>query len=322
MTEDYQPLHLKYRPHTLGEVAGNKATVQGLANMLAKPGKPHAYLLSGPSGCGKTTLARIIARELGAGERDFHELNSAHDRSVDGIRSLYSAAARRPWQGEVSVYLLDEAHQLTRDAQNAVLKLLEEPPRHAYFILATTDPERLINTIRTRCSAYAVQALPRGAVVRQLEVVCEAEECPEGRPTRAVLKEIARVSQGSMRQALMALDQVIDIEDEDEALDAVMEAVGDDYQAIELCRALYKGRKWPAIQKVLQRISAEPEQVRQTILSYFERIILTEPPGPAYTIVQHFEHSMIYAKKANLALACWRAQQAVQAQLAEIGDKE
>jgi len=151
-------LYKKYRPSTFDDIVGNSVTIQALKKSV-EGRKNHVFLFTGPSGCGKTTLSRIVAKELGAKGSDFRELDSADFRGIDTIRNLRKTIGYHPLESKVVVYLLDEVHKLTGDAQNAMLKMLEETPEHVYFILATTDPQKLLGTIKGRCSIYTVEAL-------------------------------------------------------------------------------------------------------------------------------------------------------------------
>ena len=306
-SEPYQPLHLKYRPQALDDVVGNSITVKSLRATLARPGRPHAYLFTGPSGCGKTTLARIVARELGAEGRDFTEMNSASYRGIDSARNLIANSSRSTWGGKASAYLLDEIHQLTGQAEDALLKLLEEPPPHVYYLLATTEPEQLKATLKSRCAHFVVQALPRQTIQKRLLSVVTQEQCPDTHPTDKVLSEIARVCGGSLRQALVILDQVIDIRDEQEALDALVEAAGDDYQTIELCRALQKGLQWKAVRNLLNNINADPEQTRRAVLAYLNTVMLGDNGEHLIPVAQPFLASVMYTGKAGLTIACYNA---------------
>ncbi len=309
-----QALHLKYRPTTLQEVAGNRVTLRALESTLSKPARPHSYLLTGPSGCGKTTIARIIANMLGCSKRDYHEMNSASYRGIDSVREMIAASVRRPWEGKVTVRLLDECHALTDAAQNSILKLLEEPPRHAYYLLATTDPEKLKQTIKTRCAHFNVVALPPAVVKKRLEWVCDKEDLPEEYPTDGTLSEIGRLCGGSMRQALMMLDQVVDIEDQDEAIEALAEVSGDDFNTRELCRLLDKPKRWEYVQEILKGITTDPETTRRGVLGYFNTIMLNSKGATlqrAITVARHFEKPMLYGGGAALTLATWDALQEV-----------
>ena len=148
-------LHQLYRPESFDEVIGNEDTIERLKAVLGNEiRRPHSYLLHGPAGCGKTTLGRIIAKEVGCKGMDFVELDSADFRGIQSVRGIRRQTAYAPMESECRVWLLDEAHALTNDAQTALLKALEEPPSHVYFILCTTMPEKLLPTLRSRCSQY------------------------------------------------------------------------------------------------------------------------------------------------------------------------
>ena len=145
------PLHIKYRPQTWDEIKGNEAVVEGLESQFSsksKKNRPHVFLFYGPSGCGKTTLARIVKDELECSEANFNELNVANTRGIDTIREVIQFSHYSTFDGSPRIFLFDEAHKLTNDAQNALLKVLEDTPPKVYFILCTTDPKKIIKTIR------------------------------------------------------------------------------------------------------------------------------------------------------------------------------
>ena len=201
------PLHLKYRPKNFSEFVGNPGTVEALETVLAKPKNeiPHAFLFCGPSGCGKTTLARIVKNELGCSNEDFIEIDSGDFRGIDTIRDIRQNMVFRPLSGGIRVWLLDECHQLSKDAQNAFLKALEDTPEHVYFLLATTEPEKLLKTIRTRCARFDVHPLSERMMVRHLRKITEKEG---KKVPNEVLSQIASDSLGSVRQALVILDKI------------------------------------------------------------------------------------------------------------------
>ncbi len=141
-------LDLKHRPKSFDRIIGNEDTVEALESYLTKKDLNHSFLFTGPSGTGKTTLARIVAGELGCEGMDFTEMNSADFRGIDTIRNIRQQMVFPPMEGKNRGWLLDEAHKLSNDAMNSLLKPLEEPPNHVYFFLATTEPQKLITTIR------------------------------------------------------------------------------------------------------------------------------------------------------------------------------
>ncbi len=154
---DNASLYRKYRPSTFEEVIGQENAVVALAQTAKKGTPSHAYLFTGGRGVGKTSLARIFARALGIQSEDLYELDAASNRGIDEVRELRDTLTTLPFTSPYKMYILDEAHMLTKEAANALLKSLEEPPSHVIFVLATTDPERLPQTIRSRCITLALR---------------------------------------------------------------------------------------------------------------------------------------------------------------------
>ena len=303
------PLHLKYRPNTFDELVGNESLVDSLRSILARTeGQPRTFLFQGPSGCGKTTLARIMKNELNCSDEDFHEYNSANTRGIDTIREIRSTVDYQPWLGKVKIYLMDEVHKLTNDAQNAVLKLLEDTPDHVRFILCTTDPEKLLKAIRTRCTTFQVQALQKRSITKLLKNVCKQERITVTSDFEKVLDEIARVSEGLPRKALVILDQVVDLNDED-ALKAIEKIMLNESTTIELCRLLIENvpNKWKQMAAFLKTLQDEPESVRYAILGYLGSVLLNNGDMKTAQLISTFSESFMYSGKAGLIAACFLA---------------
>ncbi|MBU6427695.1 MAG: AAA family ATPase, partial [Cyanobacteria bacterium REEB65] len=199
-------LYQKYRPETFDQVVGNEKLIEQLGALLVGEDPPHAYLLHGPSGCGKTTIGRIAARCLGVADDDFVEVDSADFRGIDTIRDMRRNAMFRALRGERRMWLLDECHKLSNDAMNALLKGLEDPPPHVYYVLCTTDPDKLLPTIRGRCVSFQVSRLDQREMVRLLNRVATAEGV---RLDRTVLQVLAERADGHSRDALQALEKVL-----------------------------------------------------------------------------------------------------------------
>ena len=142
-----QALYRKYRPNSFSKVMGQDDLIASLQKAIADDKLAHAYILSGGRGIGKTTIARLIAQELGCHSEDIIELDAASNRGIDDARELRDQVSARPFNSKYKVYILDEAHMLTKEASNALLKTLEEPPSYVKFILCTTNPEKLLPTI-------------------------------------------------------------------------------------------------------------------------------------------------------------------------------
>ena len=303
------PLHTKYRPPNFDTFIGNDSVVSSLISILTrKEGQPRTFLFQGPSGCGKTTIARIMKSYLECSDEDFHEYNAANTRGIDTIREIRSTAEYKPWLGKVKIYLLDEVHKLTNDAQNAVLKLLENTPEHVRFVLCTTDPEKLLKTIRTRCTTFQVSALPKRIILQLLRSICEQEKIPIDGDFSKVLEEIARVSEGLPRKALVLLDQVVDLNDE-EALKAIEKVTLNESTTLELCQLLIESvpNKWGRVATILKGLDTEPETVRYSILGYLAVVLLNKGDVRVAQMISIFSESFMYSGRAGLIAACFLA---------------
>jgi len=302
-------LHTKYRPPNFDTFVGNDSVVSSLISILTrKEGQPRTFLFQGPSGCGKTTIARIMKSYLECSDEDFHEYNAANTRGIDTIREIRSTAEYKPWLGKVKIYLLDEVHKLTNDAQNAVLKLLEDTPEHVRFVLCTTDPEKLLKTIRTRCTTFQVSALPKRSIVKLLRDVCTNERVLIDKGFEKVVEEIARVSEGLPRKALVLLDQVIDLNNED-ALKAIEKVTLNESTTLELCQLLIESvpNKWGRVATILKGLDTEPETVRYSILGYLAVVLLNKGDVRVAQMISIFSESFMYSGRAGLIAACFLA---------------
>lgn len=222
-------LYRKYRPSVFADVIGQDHVTVPLSNALTGDRTHHAYLFSGPRGCGKTSSARIMARSLncekgptpnpcgecqscrdlvanGPGSLDVIELDAATHGLVDDARDLRDKAFFAPVQGRYKIYIIDEAHQLGPGAANALLKVVEEPPPHVIFIFATTEPDKLIATIRSRTHHYPFRLVPPGILAVHLEKICNLEGVSVA---KGVIPLVVRASGGSVRDALSVLGQLL-----------------------------------------------------------------------------------------------------------------
>ena len=278
-------LHIDYRPIKFSEIVGNKTIINSLRSLLKRDQKdiPHAILFSGPSGCGKTTLARIFASELGCPDKiddetngDFIELDIAHLTGVDTAREIRQTMHYYPSIAKCRVWILDEFHKSSSSFQNAMLKALEDAPKYAYFILCTTEPDKLLKTIRNRCSAFEVESLQDNEIKQLLDWVLNEEEfdIPGN-----VKEEITEVSEGCPRQALVILDQIIDLP-EDQMLESVKSANVDEKEVKELCQAMLKEASWKKMSGILKGLkNNEPEKIRQSIIHYMKAVMLNDTSG-------------------------------------------
>lgn len=243
-----------------------------------------------------------MADKLNCHDYDFVELNASEARGIDEIRSIERQMAFRPMSGESRVWLIDECHQLTGAAANAFLKPLEDTPDHVYFMLATTEPQKIIRTIRTRCTEIKLSPIDW----RELEsLVKQVADSEQRQISDDVVDQIVKMSDGSARQALVLLHQVIGL-DGDESQLAALEAGDYERQGIDLARALMQKKPWSEIAKILKNIQEDPEKVRYVVLGYATTVLLSNKPR-AYLIIEAFRDNFYDSKKAGLVAACWEA---------------
>lgn len=240
----YQALYRKYRPKNLDEVAGQKTIVKILKNTIKKNQISHAYLFCGPRGTGKTSIAKILAKTINCTNlngvnpcdkcdnciefnqktsTDIIEIDAASNNGVDEIRELRNKINLVPNTGKYKIYIIDEVHMLTIGAFNALLKTLEEPPAHAVFILATTEPHKIPITILSRCQRLDFQKISLNDIVTRLKQICEIENI---KINDDALEQIASLSDGGMRDSLGMLDKLVSYTDDVITIENVNEING------------------------------------------------------------------------------------------------
>ena len=292
----YQVIARKYRPQRFADVVGQDHVTQTLANAITQKRIAHAYLFCGPRGTGKTTVARIFAKCLNATDGpkvdfaeddpkcveiaegralDVLEIDAASNRGIDEIRSLRETVRYAPANARFKVYIIDEVHMLTKEAFNALLKTLEEPPEHVKFIFATTEPEKVLATILSRCQRFDLRRIPTALIVKHIAHIAGLEQVTID---QAALFAIARGADGGMRDAESTLDQLISFCGEKIEESDVLSMFGLTAQAqlLDLSRAILVGEVQTALSQLdqLTRSGKDLGRLLSDLLNHFRNLLL------------------------------------------------
>ncbi len=298
-------LYRRHRPTSLKGLHGQEDAVRVLVRMIKTQTIPHALLLTGNSGCGKTTTAMILKDRLECSARDFVKINIADSRGIDTIREIRQQMSLSPMAGKTRIWLLDEVHRATGDSMSALLEPLEFTPPHVYFILTTTDPQRLLPTIRTRCTEIKFKSLDADVMKTLLLEVCEKEGKTE---TDAILNRIIECAEGSARQALVTLHQVINLDTDEQKLNAILPD-GKKAAAFDLVKQLlWEKADWKKIAAIISGLEGEDwEGLRYLILANASTTLLKGSGNAkrAYAILTAFEGNFYDSKRAGLVRACY-----------------
>lgn len=296
-------LYQKYRPATLEAVKGNEHIISILDGMLSNLETcPHTFLLHGGSGCGKTTLGRIIANRVGCAGADFREINASDDTGIDGVREIIKNSQYMPFESDCRVWLIDEVHRWTGNAQDSILKILEDTPKHVYFILCTTEPTKLKSTIRSRCSEFQVKPLNDEQMKSLLKRILKKEGVLVN---DEIYDQIIQDSMGHPRRAIVTIEQVLNVS-KDKQLEVAKKSAELQSQSIELCRVLIKKSNWSEVNKVLVNLKGqEPEDIRRVVMGYCQAVLLKADNQRAGMVLENFIEPFYNSGFPGLVLACY-----------------
>src|SRR5579863_128702 len=292
----YQVIARKYRPQKFADVVGQEHVTQTLGNAIAQNRIAHAYLFVGPRGTGKTTIARIFAmclnctggpkvdfpdddprcKEIAEGRSlDVLEIDGASNRGIEEIRELRDTVKYVPTSGKFKIYIIDEVHMLTKEAFNALLKTLEEPPAHVKFMFATTEPEKVLPTILSRCQRFDLRRIPSALITKHLAHIAKLENV---KIEPAALEAIARGAEGGMRDAESTLDQLISFcgEKIEEADVLSMFGLTAQGQLLKLARAVLAGEAEAAMRELNELASQGKDLGRlvSDLLGHFRNLLI------------------------------------------------
>lgn len=288
-------LYNKYRPKTFEEMAGNDLAIKTVKGCLDN-GK-QTFLFTGNKGCGKSSLAGCVANYLGCSELSVREINASSDRGIDNMRAIAEEIRYAPINGEKVVYILDECHSITGPAQESLLRIVEECPSWVYFIFCTTNPEKLIDTLRSRCSEINLKPLDNTTMFMQLRRIAHKEGVVV---SLDVLHKIADMTDGSSRNAIQLLSEVMILDNDEERNKYLSEKILSDEkpEVIELCRALLSQKGYEVymqcLEKLKNELSSNAEGIRQAIMGYAYAVLKKSPNEAAIGMIQVFGNTDCY----------------------------
>ena len=295
-------LYRKHRPAAMKTVVGNAQTLQSIESMFSRPDHPHSFLLSGPPGCGKTTIAYIMAKMVGCTNENIVENNSGNFRGIDTIRDIDRQMRFRPIGGsKVRVFIVEEVHKLTQDAQEALLKPIENCPEYCYFVFTTTNTEKINTALKTRFVHFVVESLSDAQIKTIIERILKRENKTLD---PKILNKVVGSAGGSARRAISYLEVVLSLNGDADLIPEDIET-----QAINLCQLLMKRPtpNWSEVAAMLLNMKDDAEQVRRSVLGYMRAVLLKGKNPRGYVLMTSFASNYYDTGNAGLAMSCYEA---------------
>jgi len=267
------PLNLTYRPKSLDEFYGNVNLKESIASIFEREDKPRAWLFTGPRGCGKSSMSRIIADNYGCNKEDYQEYDLSNTGGIEEAREIKRTVNYKPLAGKYKFYCLEEIHRSSPNFQDGLLRTVEEGPEHAIFILCTTDAQKLIPALKSRCFQYEVKPLQTPIMMGLLRDILKKENV-ENFPKEA-LDLIVEFSKGIPREAIILLDEVIDIPTDEGVIAFLKEKKASEEATESLAKLLLQKADWKEVSKALKAMKEQDsEKTRNAVLGYCGKVLL------------------------------------------------
>lgn len=315
MGQNVTELYRRYRPQSFKGVVGQPEAVKVMSGWIAKGHTPHAVMLTGASGCGKTTLARILAKKLRCEPpRDLTEINAADFNGIDTVREIRQQASYPSLTGGNRCWIIDEFQAVTGQGQQAMLKLLEEAPPYAYFFLCTTHPDKIIPTIKTRCSEIRLNPVNAKDLIALSQSVLSKEGVEH--IGEDVLERLAEIAEGSPRKCLVKLQQLIELPDDESRFKLLSKDEEFETTIKDLCEVFTKTQKkqWRDVAQIVKSLNEtqEPETIRRAVLGWLSSALMGGwARGVSNellaTLVSHWEMNFYDSGKSGVVLAAYRS---------------
>lgn len=294
----------RHRPKTFDQFVGNKSQVETVVNALKKEDRPRAFLITGPSGVGKTTMGRIIASSLGSDGFNFVEMNSSDFTGIDTVRDIIRQAPKASIGKGDKVYLWDEVHMISKSAGEAMLKMLEEPPKHVTHILCTTEEAKISVTIKRRCFHVRLQSLDDDTMREYIKSIGESEQTTI--PPK-VVTQIVQDSQGSPGIAISIVESIIGLPKE-QMIEVAKRSTQRENLVLSLCQSLFKKTSWKDVAPILNELKGDDiEGVRWAVMGYATKVCLGGGPQKdrAWMVLDAFREPFYNSGFNGIVHACY-----------------